>query len=165
MNIQSLNIINLAACLSLVALTILPATAQPAGKQRAVPTGTRAQAPSQADIQEYKAQSIKTVVNFPNVPLYTGKYMFLSGFRYPQIKGGEHIGYSLGVNEDSGSVLDWYKSALGMYGWKVKNTTSTDTVQAVKDGNTIVVTVQSKRALGYRTVLMIGYQYGNGGSQ
>lgn len=162
MNTQ--RIILISSCLALTAGICSPSFAQ-AGKQRAVPSGTKAQAPSQSDIQEYKAQSIKDYVDFPNVPRYTGKFLFLSGFRYPQIKGGEHIGYTLGVNEDSGSVLEWYKTSLGMYAWKVKNTTSTNTVQAVKDGNTIVVTVQPKRALGYRTELAISYQYGNGGSQ
>ncbi len=155
----------MSACLALTSCICSPSFAQQAGKQRAVPSGTRALPPSQADVQEYKAQTIKEYVDFPNVPRYTGKFLFLSGFRYPQIRGGEHIGYTLGVNEDSGSVLDWYKTSLGMYAWKVKNTTSTNTVQAVKDGNTIVVTVQPKRALGYRTELIISYQYGNGGSQ
>lgn len=122
----------------------------------------RANRPVSADM-EYKAEKLTAPVPLPNVPMYTGKSVFISGLRYPNDRSGQRYGMTYGVNEDPSAVKDWYRQSLKMYNWTVldtSNSTDSDVIGAHLNNVSLSIRVKQSTNANYRTVVVISYKAG-----
>jgi hypothetical protein len=64
------------------------------------------------------------------------------------------------VAEDEAQVLDWYRSSLATYSWKLLPDMTQDgkTLTAVKEGNTFTVRISPNHIPGYRTVMVLSFK-------
>lgn len=110
---------------------------------------------------EFKTERLTEQVDFPDVPRYTGKVTFLSGLRYPHDRNGQRVGMTLGVNEPADEVIQWYKDTLKSYRWNVlRDSPESRVVSATKDGNTFSVRIAPTYSPGYKTLIVLSFQYG-----
>lgn len=113
--------------------------------------------PTAAKVQ-FKADPLTEPVDFPNVPRYPGKAVFLRGFRCPD---EQYVGMTLGVNEAPDQVKQWYEDALKTYSWKVlKNSSGPNQVIAIKEDNTFSMMILPRQVEGVRTVVDLSFYYG-----
>jgi hypothetical protein len=145
-----------ALCLVAAALSSTSAVFADTGSKIAPPRQYR---PPSAD-REYASENLTQPVDIPGVPIFTGKSKFLSGLRYPNDRSGYRIGLTYAVAEDETQVLDWYKSSLATYSWKLLPDMTQDgkTLTAVKDGNTFTVRISPNHIPGYRTVMVLSFK-------
>ena len=104
------------------------------------------------------ANTLREAVALPDVPPYTGKLRFLFGSVH-QAKQGPNYVMKFKAKEDSKEVIEWYRSTLQTYKWKL-TASNAQAVQATnKDGNTISVIASDMGAKkdGERTQLEINY--------
>lgn len=114
--------------------------------------------PPSAD-REYACESLSQPVELPGIPMFTGKAKFLSGLRYPNDHTGYRIGLTYAATEDEGQVMDWYRTALSTYSWKLLDIAQDGkTLTAVKDGNTFTLRMSPNRYPGYRTTMVLSFK-------
>lgn len=143
-------------CLALMASTASAAIADT--NSNAKTSAPRVFRPVTAD-REYACENLTQPVEIPGVPMFTGKAKFLSGLRYPNDRSGYRIGLTYAATEDEGQVMDWYRSALGTYSWKLLPfAPDGKTLTAVKDGNTFTVRISPNKIPGYRTVMVLSFK-------
>lgn len=109
--------------------------------------------------REYACENLTQPVDIPGVPMFTGRSKFLSGLRYPNDRSGYRIGMTYAATEDEMQVLEWYKTALTTYSWKLIDfTPDAKVITAVKEGNTFTVRMSPNRVPGYRTVMVLSFK-------
>jgi hypothetical protein len=120
--------------------------------------GQRPYRPATAD-QEFKTEKLSAPVTLPGVPLYTGRFTFLSGLRYPNDSTGQRIGMTFGCTEAPDAVMDWYRGSLKMYNWTVLPATSDpNLVAAHQGGNTLTIRANRSNSPIYRSEIVISYK-------
>lgn len=65
----------------------------------------------------YRPTEQKTMPDLPAFPTYTGQSKLSGVLAYPADKGGRAFTIRMLMREDEQTVLEWYRSALKMYGW------------------------------------------------
>ncbi|HEY9677948.1 MAG TPA: hypothetical protein V6C76_08055 [Drouetiella sp.] len=114
--------------------------------------------PPNAD-RDYAVEHLKGPIDIPNVPPFTGRTKFLSGLRYPNDPSGYRLGMTFAAMEEPTQILDWYKTALGNYQWKlVENPQDPNSLTASKGGATFTLSLSPNRVVGYRTVVVVSYK-------
>jgi hypothetical protein len=109
--------------------------------------------------REYASEILTQPVDIPGVPPFTGRSKFLSGLRYPNDRLGYRIGLTYAATEDENQVLEWYKTSLTAYSWKLLDISpDAKTITAVKDGNTFTVRISPNHVAGYRTVMVLSFK-------
>lgn len=101
---------------------------------------------------------VKTPMQLPDLPKYSGKALFSKGLMYPNKPGGSAINLMYKVKEPPSSVLQWYKDTLKAYSWKVVKTKNSNAVRATHGKNGVVVNVSDSKTPGYQTELKISYK-------
>ncbi len=145
--------ISLALCLAAIA-----STAATLADTNSKPAQLRQFRPITAD-REYAYEELSQPVDLPGVPTFTGRSKFLSGLRYPNDRSGYRIGLTYAATEDEGQVIEWYKTALTAYSWKLLDFhPDAKTITAVKEGNTFTVRLSPNRVPGYRTVMVLSFK-------
>lgn len=151
---------NLAVLLSSISLLITLVAVKPTHAQQPSPGQTRLpryphrDRPPAAD-SEFKADRLTQDIDLPSVPPYSGKKIFLSGFRYPNDKTGERVGITYGVMEPESQVTDWYKDALKKYGWDIRNASESNLVAAAKGAKTFSVRITPSNSKDYRSMITL----------
>lgn len=109
--------------------------------------------------REYACENLSQPVDIPNVPTFTGRTKFLTGLRYPNDRSGYRIGLTFAATEDEGQVMEWYRTALTSYGWKLLDMAPDGkTLTAVREGSTFTVRISPNKQPGYRTVVVLSFK-------
>jgi len=104
---------------------------------------------------------LKTPVELPDVPAYTGKATFVGGTQYPDDPAAKRTGLIYLVHEEDSEVLQWYQNSLASYQWKVhKIQPGTHQVIATKGNITCTVEARPYKGPGFRTEVQLGYRVG-----
>lgn len=139
----------------LIPVTITPGCAQQQNPALSrLPKYPHRDRPPAAD-SEFKADRLTQDIDLPSVPPYSGKKIFLSGFRYPNDKTGERVGITYGVMEPESQVVDWYKDALKKYGWDIRNASESNLVAAAKGPKTFSVRITPSNSRDYRSMITL----------
>jgi hypothetical protein len=102
---------------------------------------------------------LKTPVELPDVPVYTGRATFVSGTQYPDDPAAKRTGLIYLVHEEEGEVLQWYQNSLTAYQWKVnKFRPETHQVVATRGNATCTVEARPYKGPGFRTEVRLGYR-------
>jgi hypothetical protein len=107
--------------------------------------------------RQYDFQEVKSYQALPDVPTFTGHTEFKRGLIYPHQKGFTCIQYKMDAKEDQQTVLRWYQEALKMYKWQVSSNTTSNVIQANKQGNIIAITLVRSGKPGFGTDIDICY--------
>ncbi len=109
--------------------------------------------------REYACEKLSQPQELPGVPMFTGRATFLSGLRYPNDRSGYRIGLTYAAVEDESQVLEWYKTGLTSYSWKlIDSAPDAKSITAVKEGNTFTVHISPNRMPGYRTIMVLSFK-------
>lgn len=109
--------------------------------------------------KEYACENLTQPVDIPGVPTFTGRTKFLSGLRYPNDRSGYRIGLTFAATEEEAQVMDWYRTALTTYGWKLLDYSKDGkTLTAVKEGSTFTARVSPNKQPGFRTVMVLSFK-------
>lgn len=100
--------------------------------------------------QQHTIERLKSKVELPDLPDYTGKSKFLDGSVEPAAKGGPRYQMSFDAQEPRSQVLDWYGNVFRMYNWKMTQRTDSSIMARHKDGHKCTVTAQRFRYPGGR---------------
>ncbi len=148
-------------CIAASALFALAASASDAiadTNSNAKPPQARVFRPVTAD-REYACENLSQPVDIPNVPTFTGRTKFLTGLRYPNDRSGYRIGLTFAAVEDENQIIEWYRTALTGYGWKLLDMTPDGkTLTAVREGSTFTVRISPNKQPGYRTVVVLSFK-------
>ena len=106
-----------------------------------------------------KAERLAQSVDLPNIPRYSGKAVFLEGFRVYD-RCGEQIGMTFEAKETSDQIIQWYRDSLKEYSWNVLKDSEPNVLSALKDGNTFAMRVVETHVPGYRSRLLLSFQHG-----
>ena len=103
------------------------------------------------------AEAMKTKVDLPNLPEFTGHAKFTGGV-VNQGEYGQSYVMRFTAKEDPKLVLDWYKNTLNMYKWKIEYADD-QTVAGKLAGATCAVVVNDiiSRKNGSQSEIEINY--------
>jgi hypothetical protein len=160
---QSLLRWNLAAMLLAVlpicassALAQSPQRPSGASSQQGVATTRKPSSPEY--LRKYNPTVLKTPVELPGLPSYSGQATFMDGFSYPNAQPAT-ISMRFSTKEDASEILAWYKQAFGNYNWKLMGSSS-KSVTATKDDASCYVRTMPTSQSGYKTEFLISYSHG-----
>jgi hypothetical protein len=124
------------------------------GEQMPKPDRTKWESRSEPLLQ---VDQLKTKVDLPNLPEFTGRAKFLGGIVHPSDRGESYV-MRFSAKEDAKLVIDWYKNTLNMYKWKI-DYTDAQTVTAKMPTATcaIIVNDTSLRKNGSNAEIEINY--------
>lgn len=93
-----------------------------------------------------------------NIPAYTGKSKFLSGYVIPNPSVGDAYFVIFATRETESQVKTWYRSALASTGWTLGSTPATARViSAIKSGNRCSISVNQGRTAEQGAVVSLTY--------
>ncbi|HEY9733204.1 MAG TPA: hypothetical protein V6C89_14900 [Drouetiella sp.] len=109
--------------------------------------------------REYACETLTQPVDIPNVPTFTGRTKFITGLRYPNDRSGYRIGLTFAAVEEESQIVEWYRTALTGYGWKLLDIAPDGkTLTAVRDGATFTVRISPNKQPGFRTVVVLSFK-------
>lgn len=107
---------------------------------------------------------LKSPVDLPNFPAYTGQASFVYGAVMQHAKGGTVYTLSYNVREDQPTVLDWYRAALKINKWSIDESMKSNNCVGAIDphGNRCqIFTSNPTTTTGHaRTQLIVQYRAG-----
>lgn len=117
--------------------------------------------PKPAGSEQYDTQALCGPVALPYLPEYSGKTTWSRGHWYPKLKKGKCFMFAFLCKDKPDVVLDWWKEALPMSGWKLNEYDHSPTSLAadrVKDGLSVNVRVINCAAPGYKCEFEVRYR-------
>ncbi len=140
------------------------------GLQAQAQAQSQGQAHNQANAQqnptrsqtEFQSQTLKQMVELPEVPQYTGHMSFVTGTLFPNATSGASLTLQLKSTEYCEQIRDWYQASLQQSGWKLDKPMCNDhTVAAWKNKNLVQIIIRSNAYKNSRSDVIIRYRYGS----
>jgi hypothetical protein len=102
-----------------------------------------------------KPQALKDQPELPQLPEYSGKYKFQTGFVRSNPEGWTVYSLSLLTQENASEVMTWYQNTFNMYQWKNLRLTPVSVSAEQKNGDTCFITVNAIKEPLYRSKLKV----------
>lgn len=108
---------------------------------------------------EFQSQTLRQMVELPEVPQYAGQMSFVTGTLFSNAKSGASLTLKLRAVECPQQVKDWYQAALQQSGWKLEKLMCNEhTVAAWKGKKLFQVVVTPPSNSRFRCDLLMRYR-------
>jgi hypothetical protein len=158
---------NLLVCISVSTLVGAICSASSPAQQASITTNSsiaRSAVPTRmlknTQNPEFKSVRLKTPIDLPRLPVYSGKLAFITGTNFPQVKGGPSVTMQYSAMDPPNKVLEWYKDVLSQNKWTLlDNVAGKHGLAAMKGKDICQIITMGPTRPPYKCDLLLRYKF------